>query len=147
MISTFQRNRHFRKVSVNKTLTHVQEQKKRCRRDIPLTFRLVQNRLKANLWPRWRRLPEIYKCDPIELEFVGKKECYNPFQIYQYFKCSSYSGISLSQTRKSYKLEGAWERLYVLYRWNDLLLESLQVQFSKICYSQQKNYLTNIYQK
>ena len=27
-ISTFQRNRHFRKVSVNKTFTHVQEQKK-----------------------------------------------------------------------------------------------------------------------
>ena len=40
MISTFQRNRHFSKVSVNKT--HVQEQKKkRYRRDIPLTFRLV----------------------------------------------------------------------------------------------------------
>ena len=31
MISTFQRNRHFRKVSVNKTFTHVQEQKKRFR--------------------------------------------------------------------------------------------------------------------
>ena len=28
MISTFQRNRHFRKVSLNKTFTHVQEQKK-----------------------------------------------------------------------------------------------------------------------
>ena len=28
MISTFQQNRHFRKVSVNKTFTHVQEQKK-----------------------------------------------------------------------------------------------------------------------
>ena len=28
MISTFQRNRHFRKASVNKTFTHVQEQKK-----------------------------------------------------------------------------------------------------------------------
>ena len=28
MISTFQRNRHFRKVSVNETFTHVQEQKK-----------------------------------------------------------------------------------------------------------------------
>ena len=28
MISTFQRNRHFRKVPVNKTFTHVQEQKK-----------------------------------------------------------------------------------------------------------------------
>ena len=28
MISTFQRNRHFRKVLVNKTFTHVQEQKK-----------------------------------------------------------------------------------------------------------------------
>ena len=27
MISTFQRNRHFRKVLVNKTFTHVQEQK------------------------------------------------------------------------------------------------------------------------
>ena len=35
MISTFQRNRHFRKVLVNKTFTHVQEQKKeRSRRDI-----------------------------------------------------------------------------------------------------------------
>ena len=28
MISTFQRNRHFRKVLVNKTFTHVQEQTK-----------------------------------------------------------------------------------------------------------------------
>ena len=28
MIYTFQRNRHFRKASVNKTFTHVQEQKK-----------------------------------------------------------------------------------------------------------------------
>ena len=28
MISTFQQNRHFRKMSVNKTFTHVQEQKK-----------------------------------------------------------------------------------------------------------------------
>ena len=28
MISTFKRNRHFRKVFVNKTFTHVQEQKK-----------------------------------------------------------------------------------------------------------------------
>ena len=28
MISTFKRNRHFRKVLVNKTFTHVQEQKK-----------------------------------------------------------------------------------------------------------------------
>ena len=28
MISTFQRNRHFMKVSVNKTFTHVKEQKK-----------------------------------------------------------------------------------------------------------------------
>ena len=27
MISTFQRNRHFRKVSVNKTFTHVQVKK------------------------------------------------------------------------------------------------------------------------
>ena len=41
MISVFQRHRHFGKVSVNKTFTHAQEQKKRCRRDIPLTFRLV----------------------------------------------------------------------------------------------------------
>ena len=31
----------FRKVSVNKTVRHVQEQKRRCRRDIPLAFRLV----------------------------------------------------------------------------------------------------------
>ena len=28
MISTFQRNRHFRKASANKTFTHVQEQNK-----------------------------------------------------------------------------------------------------------------------
>ena len=41
MISTFKRNRHFRKALVNKTFTHVQEQKKRCPRDIPLKFRLV----------------------------------------------------------------------------------------------------------
>ena len=41
MISTLKRNRHFRKVLVGKTFTHVQEQKMRCRRDIPLTFRLV----------------------------------------------------------------------------------------------------------
>ena len=36
MISTFQRNRHFRKVLVNKTFTHVQEQKS----DVVATFRL-----------------------------------------------------------------------------------------------------------
>ena len=41
MISTFERNRHFRKVSVKETFTHVQEQKKRCRCDSPLTFCLV----------------------------------------------------------------------------------------------------------
>ena len=43
MISTFKRNRHFWKALVNKTFTHVQEKKKkkRCRRDIPLKFRLV----------------------------------------------------------------------------------------------------------
>ena len=40
MISTFQRNRHFREVLVSKTFTYVQEQKKRCRRDILFTFRL-----------------------------------------------------------------------------------------------------------
>ena len=39
--STFQRNQHFRKLSVKKTFMHVQEQKRACRRDIPLTFRLV----------------------------------------------------------------------------------------------------------
>ena len=44
MISTFKRNQHFRKLLVNKTFMHVQEQKKRCRRDIPLIFRLVKNR-------------------------------------------------------------------------------------------------------
>ena len=33
MISTFQHNRCFRKESVNKTFTHVQEQKKRCGSD------------------------------------------------------------------------------------------------------------------
>ena len=41
MISAFQWNRHLRKLSVSKTFTHVQEQKTRCHRDIPLTFRLV----------------------------------------------------------------------------------------------------------
>ena len=36
MISTFQRNRNLRKVSVNKTFMYVQEQKKkRCRRKMP----------------------------------------------------------------------------------------------------------------
>ena len=42
MISTFQRNRHFRKMIGNKTFTHVHERiKRRCRRDILLTFHLV----------------------------------------------------------------------------------------------------------
>ena len=54
IISTFQRNRHFRKVSKllrmsksqkkkkqKKTKTKKNKNKKRCRRDIPLTFRLV----------------------------------------------------------------------------------------------------------
>ena len=49
MISTFQRNRHFKKVSVNKTFTHVQEQKKS---DVVATFRLhsagVKSRLKMH---------------------------------------------------------------------------------------------------
>ena len=49
MISTFQRNRHFKKVSVNKTFTLALEQKKRCCGDIPLTFRLVKNHLKIHL--------------------------------------------------------------------------------------------------
>ena len=40
-----------------------------------------------------------------------KKKMYSSFQIYHYFKCSSYSGHSLSQTCKSFDLEGAWERL------------------------------------
>ena len=40
MISTFQRNRHFRKVSEN-FYTCARAKKKRCRRDIPLTLRLV----------------------------------------------------------------------------------------------------------
>ena len=37
MISSFQRSRHFRKVLVNKTFMHVQEQKKS---DVAATFRL-----------------------------------------------------------------------------------------------------------
>ena len=37
MISTFQWNRHFRKLSVNKTFSHVEEQKKS---DVTATFRL-----------------------------------------------------------------------------------------------------------
>ena len=101
--------------------------------------------LKANLWWRWRKLPsKIYECDPTELELV--EECYNHFQTFQYFKCSSCSGLSLSQTRTSFELEGVWIRLYVLYmihRWNDLLLESLQVRISK---SVRNNYLTTAIQ-
>ena len=103
--------------------------------------------LKANLWWRWRKLPsKIYESHPIELEFVGKKS-YNPFQTFQYFKCSSCSGLCLSQTRTSFELEGVWERLYVLYmihRWNDLLLEHYRygflksVRVSKIIIWQQK---------
>ena len=42
MISTFQRNRHFRKVSLNKTFTHVQEQKS----DVAATFRLQSAKCK-----------------------------------------------------------------------------------------------------
>ena len=64
MISTFQRNRHFRKVSVNKTFTHVQDQKKRCRRDIPLIFHLVENRLKRLETLRW---PDLVDSASIEL--------------------------------------------------------------------------------
>ena len=71
--------------------------------------------------------------NPIELEVVGKN---NVFQIYQYFKCSSYSRVSLSQTRKSF----GWRVLerdcmcYIwFHKWNYLLLESLQVRVSKIC--------------
>ena len=41
MISTFKRNRHFRKVLVKKLLRMCKSKNKRCRRDIPLTFRLV----------------------------------------------------------------------------------------------------------
>ena len=93
---------------------------------------------KANLWWRWRRLPKIYGCDLIELEFVKKKR-YKPFQINQYFKCSSYSGLFLSQTCKSFELGGAWERLVcVIYDfigettfcWNhyrDRILKSVRV--------------------
>ena len=41
IISTFKRNLHFRKVLLNKTFTHLQEQHKVMPRDIPLIFRLV----------------------------------------------------------------------------------------------------------
>ena len=41
MISTFQQNQHFRKMSVNKTYACERAKKKRCRCDIPLIFRLV----------------------------------------------------------------------------------------------------------
>ena len=49
----------------------------------------------------------MHKCDPIELEFFGKKYAI----IYQYFKCLSYCGFYLSQIRKSFEPEDASERL------------------------------------
>ena len=48
------------------------------------------------MWSHWIRI-------------CWKKECYNPFQIYQYFKYSSYSRFYLSQTRKGFELNGAWD--------------------------------------
>ena len=61
--------------------------------------------IKANFrWRRWR-LPKIYECDPIELEFVGKNNVM-PFK---------YSNISLSKTRKSFELESAWQSVCVRY--------------------------------
>ena len=38
MISTFEWNRYPRKMSLNKISRHVQERKKQCRRNIPLTI-------------------------------------------------------------------------------------------------------------
>ena len=46
MISTFQRNRHFRKASVNRTFTHVQEQNKS---DFAATFHLNSFKCKITL--------------------------------------------------------------------------------------------------
>ena len=45
-ISTFQRNRHFRKMLVNKTFAHVQEQKKS---NVAATFRLHPSSVKSPL--------------------------------------------------------------------------------------------------
>ena len=47
MISTFQRNRHFRKMSVNKTFTHVQEQK---RSDVTANSAYIPSSVKSPLW-------------------------------------------------------------------------------------------------
>ena len=106
--------------------------------------------LKADLCWRWRKLPKIYECDPIELEFVGKKNVIIPF------KYINISNVNHTVDSFYLKLErsSSWRLLerdcmcYIwFHRWHVLLLESLQVRVSKICLSQQKNYPTNIYQK
>ena len=67
-----------------------------------LSRKTVFFQLKANLWWQWQRLPQTYECDPIELVFIEKNNIVIPFRhiniSYQYFE-----------------LEGAWERLCVLY--------------------------------
>ena len=53
MISTFQRNRNFRKVSVSKTFTHVHEQKN----DVAATFRLYSVQCKITF--KIFRMPKV----------------------------------------------------------------------------------------
>ena len=94
------------------------------------------------LW-QWRRLPKIYECDYIGI--CWKKQRYNLFQIYQCFICSLYRGLSLSQTRENFGLEGAWEIVCVIYDfigemifwWNHYRYGCLKsVRVSKIIISQ-----------
>ena len=45
-----------------------------------LSRKTVFFQLKANLWWQWQRIPQTYECDPIELEFIEKKNIVIPFK-------------------------------------------------------------------
>ena len=48
---------------------------------VMLSRKTVFFQLKANLWWQWQRLPQTYECDPIELEFIEKKNIVIPSNI------------------------------------------------------------------
>ena len=61
------------------------------------------------------------------IRICWKKKCYNPFQIYEYFKYSSYSRLSLSQTPKSVQLDGKWDCMCYIWFHTVGFLKSVRV--------------------
>ena len=84
--------------------------------------------LKANLWWLPGRLPKIYECDPIELEFVEKKNFVIPFKHINISNVHhTVDSLYLKLARAS--SYSAWERLS--HRSNDLFCNHFRHGFLK----------------